>query len=407
MKVIGIPVLAMAALATPCLAVAQQRVTLREAVEMALARSPRAALLAADTAVARAVLRGARAFPNPMLATAYTEDVPQLHATLELPLDLPWLRGPRVGAAETAREAAHFDFALERFRVRHDVEVAYELALAAAARSRLSHRTALDAESLLVLVRVRRDAGDASELDVELASISSTGLANDAAGDSVLALSTLLDLQRAMGLRGDWATIALADTLALPDAESPAAAAPPQAGAPTLRVVVAAALLRARDQALALERRSVLAPPALTFGFDTRDPSGGERGLLPTIGLLLPLPVLSRNGGPIARAEAERDRARAQLELERIESEAAVARAARERSAAMARAQRDGRGLRGAERVAALALRAYAEGAVALPFVLEARRNAREALSRYIADVAAAAVADADLRLVTAVAEAP
>jgi hypothetical protein len=37
-----------------------------------------------------------------------------------------------------------------------------------------------------------------------------------------------------------------------------------------------------------------------------------------------------------------------------------------------------------------MSLQAYAEGAIALPSVLEAERNAREALGRYIDDVAAA-----------------
>ena len=49
-----------------------------------------------------------------------------------------------------------------------------------------------------------------------------------------------------------------------------------------------------------------------------------------------------------------------------------------------------------------MALRAYAEGAVALPNVLEAQRNAREALGRYIDDMAAANNAVAAVRLFTA-----
>src|SRR5439155_1257020 len=52
--------------------------------------------------------------------------------------------------------------------------------------------------------------------------------------------------------------------------------------------------------------------------------------------------------------------------------------------------------------VAAMSLQAYAEGAVALPNVLEAQRNAREALGRYVDDVAAASNAAAAVRLLTA-----
>ncbi|HEX9393755.1 MAG TPA: hypothetical protein VF923_03830, partial [Gemmatimonadales bacterium] len=56
----------------------------------------------------------------------------------------------------------------------------------------------------------------------------------------------------------------------------------------------------------------------------------------------------------------------------------------------------------GADTVAAMSLRAYAEGAVALPNVLEAHRNARDALARYIDDLAAANDTYAALRLLTA-----
>jgi hypothetical protein len=52
--------------------------------------------------------------------------------------------------------------------------------------------------------------------------------------------------------------------------------------------------------------------------------------------------------------------------------------------------------------VAAMSLTAYAEGAVALPSVLEAQRQAREALGHLIDDLAAASTADAAVRLFTA-----
>ncbi|HEY6854184.1 MAG TPA: hypothetical protein VI139_08050, partial [Gemmatimonadales bacterium] len=63
---------------------------------------------------------------------------------------------------------------------------------------------------------------------------------------------------------------------------------------------------------------------------------------------------------------------------------------------------RDQRLLAGADTVAAMSLQAYAEGAVALPNVLEAQRNARDALARYIDDLAAANDTYAALQLLTA-----
>ena len=71
-------------------------------------------------------------------------------------------------------------------------------------------------------------------------------------------------------------------------------------------------------------------------------------------------------------------------------------------TAALDRAARDRALVTSANRVAALSLTAYTEGAAGLPAVLEATRNARETLARYIDDVAATNLADAALRLFTA-----
>jgi hypothetical protein len=51
--------------------------------------------------------------------------------------------------------------------------------------------------------------------------------------------------------------------------------------------------------------------------------------------------------------------------------------------------------------VAARALTAYAEGASALPAVLEARRNAREVLAQYIDNVAALLIVTTELHALT------
>src|SRR5207247_310138 len=93
--------------------------------------------------------------------------------------------------------------------------------------------------------------------------------------------------------------------------------------------------------------------------------------------------------------------AAAGLDLVRRETGAEQARARRGFTLALARLERDRRLLSSADRVAAMSLQAYAEGVVALPNVLEAHRNAREALARYIDDVAAANDAAAAVRLLT------
>src|SRR5437867_4690820 len=178
----------------------QQPVTRADAVAAALARGARAAFGRADTAAAAAVLHGARLYPNPTLSATYSQDVPHYHVIADLPLDLPWLRSARIGAAASARDAARYGFAFERAAIRFDVDTAYTGALAALARARLSRRNARDADSLLQMAEVRRQAGDASDLDVRLAAVNAGQLENVAADDSVAAVQAHLSVQLAMGL---------------------------------------------------------------------------------------------------------------------------------------------------------------------------------------------------------------
>jgi outer membrane protein, heavy metal efflux system len=379
---------------------AQQPVTRAQAVAAALARGGRAAIGRADTAAAAGLARSARAFPNPTVSASYSKSTPQHHVIADLPLDLPWVRGPRAGAAQSARDAARYGFAFERAAIRLDVDTTYTLALAAAQRARLSRRTAMDADSLLAMARVRREAGDASELDVRLAAVNAGALANSAIDDSLAALDVLLDLQLAMGLAGDVPSIILADTLAPPGDTAAVAATEP------LPVAAAAASLRSAQHALGFARGSLFAP-SLQIGFENRDPTGSEPGILPTIGLSLPIPLFNWNGGEIAQAAAARDRARAELDVTQRETAAAVARGRRVLAAALSRLERDRDLVASADRVAAMSLQAYAEGAVALPNVLEAQRNAREALARYIDDLAAANDAAALMRLFAATGDEP
>jgi cobalt-zinc-cadmium efflux system outer membrane protein len=137
------------------------------------------------------------------------------------------------------------------------------------------------------------------------------------------------------------------------------------------------------------------------FGVETGDPGGNGNALLPTFGLSLPFPLFDRNRGAVAQANAQRQRAEAELSLARIETSALLARSARERENAIARLARDRVTVEAANRVAAMSLTAYREGAMALPSVLEAQRTAREVLAQYIDDLAAAWIATASLRVVT------
>src|SRR3989441_4363888 len=223
---LGLPTIVLCG--TPAVSLsAQQPVTRAQAVAAALAHGARAAFGRADTAAASGALHAARLYPNPTALGSYSRDVPHYHVTADLPLDLPWIRSARIGAAASARDAARYNFAFERAAIRFDVDTAYTRALAALARARLSRRNALDADSLRKMAQLRREVGDVSELDVRLAAVNAGQLENVAADDSVAAVQAHLSVQLAMGLPAGAVTITLTHSLAPPADSMPAPAGEP------------------------------------------------------------------------------------------------------------------------------------------------------------------------------------
>jgi cobalt-zinc-cadmium efflux system outer membrane protein len=371
----------------------QTPVTRAQALESAVSRGPRAALARADTLVGKARVLSARQIENPSLGLTYSKSVPRYHEILDLPLDIFGARSARVGSAEAARLASRYRFSFERAAAALDADTTYTRALAAREHLRLSQRNARDADSLRRMAVVRRDAGDASELDVLLATVNAGQTANQSAADSLGYVSTLFDLQTVMGFDSGHVVVTPVDSLALPPTETDSLPGR------DLPVAAAEQTVAAAELALRAERRSIFTPFSLQAGIEHGDPS--EPGVLPTFGVAVPLPLLNRNRGGIALAAAERERAIAELALVRLETRAAIARANRARTLAIEKIQRDRLLLDNAQRIAAMSLIAYREGAEGLPAVLEAQRNARDILSHYIDDVAEAWIAIATLRLYT------
>ncbi|HMH85060.1 MAG TPA: TolC family protein [Gemmatimonadaceae bacterium] len=370
----------------------QETVTRQQAIESAVTRGARAGVARADTLVGSAQLRAARQWDNPSLTATYSRAVPTHHETVDLPLDLTGVRSARIRSAQSTRLASQYRFQFERAAAALDADTTYTRALAAAEHLRLARRNAKDADSLRRMSIVRRDAGDASELDVLLATVNAGQAANVTAADSLTYVSTLFDLQAVMGLDADRVVIAPIDSLALP-ASTSVDAVPLRA----LPVAAAEQALTAADLSVRAQRRSIFTPFSIQAGIEHGDPS--QPGILPTFGVSIPLPLLNRNRGPIALAEAERERARAELALARIETQLAIGRAIRSRNLALEKIQRDRLLVESATRIAAMSLTAYREGAQGLPAVLEAQRNARDILSQYIDDLATAWIATATIGL--------
>ena len=364
--------------------------TREAAVRAAIERGARGAVAAADTAVANAALIAARAWPNPTLNFNYSRAVPTYHATVDIPIDFPMLRQLRLQAAQAGARAAQLRFAFNRAMLAMETDTAYTRAVAARERVVLSRRNALDADSLLHMVERRRDAGDASDMDVELARVNAGQQQNAAASDSLTMISAVLDLQATLGVIADRLAIAPTDSLTTPPEAATPAAMSLNENAATLALEAAAASLR-------MQHRSIWSQLSITAGTEWGDPD--QKGLLPTLGVGIGIPLFDRNRGAIAQAEAERLRAQAELAAVRVEDRNALLHARRERENAMAKLARDRTIVTSANRVATMSLTAYREGAMSLPDVLAAQRTARDALAQYIDDLAAAWVATAELRV--------
>jgi outer membrane protein, heavy metal efflux system len=374
-------------------------VSLHDAIDATLSRGTRVAVAHADSASARAGLVGAKEWQNPTLNLQYTRDEPHYHGFLEIPLDYPWLRGPRIAGAEHAAQSAGYTFALEQAGARFDAETSYVRALAAVAHDSLSRVNRQMADSLARLAVIRRDAGDASDLDVELARVNAGQAANSAATDSLTLIAATLGLQDVMGMRSDSVQIALTDTLAVPAA----APSPAGGGATTLSVAAAERTVQSEEAAFRVARRGAWAAPQLSLGLEGGDPT--QPYILPAAGVLLPIPLFNQNKGAAGTEAANLDRARARLAQIRRESAAAIAASTRARDAALDRVRRDQALLASATRVAQLSLTAFAEGAETLPAVMESQRSARDALAQYIDDVTAAQADAAAVRFFTSAAD--
>lgn len=372
-------------------------ITRAHAIAAATEYGARLAMANADTSAASAQLQAARAWQNPTFAASYSKSTPNYHYTLELPLDLPYQRRPRIGAAAAAQRAARYRLAWERASVEMEADTTYTRALAARAIRELSSRSARDADSLRRMAVARRDAGDASDMDVALASVTAGQAANQAASDSLAFLSAMHDLQAVMGLNSTSIEIALADSLTVlpsaPPGTTPAGFALP--------VAAASAQLEAASLTTTLERRSVFGALGVMAGVETGDPSGSEPGRLPTFGLSVPLPLFNRNRGPIAVARAEEARARAELAFARTQTIAELGRVQWAWRSARGKVERDQQLVAQAGQVAAMALTAYREGAASMANVLEAQRTARELLAQSIRDLADAWIAVAELKVLT------
>jgi cobalt-zinc-cadmium efflux system outer membrane protein len=388
--------------ALPHAVTAQQRVTLGQAVDAALAHGLRVRQAQADEATARAAVSTARAWPNPTASLIYSEDYPTGQATVQQPLELPWLRAARIRAARAGARGAAYQLEMERAEATFSVDSAYVQAVAAARLAAVSARVAREAAEVARVVRSRRNAGRGSDLDVEMAVVQQGEMEETAVSDSLDAIAALLRVQALMGLPSVDPRIVLADSLEELAAE--AQAGPAAAGVP-LRAAAAEQQVQSQRATLVQQRAARISAPAVMAGVEWHDP--GQPGYLPTFGISIPLPFFDRNQGDIAAAQAALLRAEAGLEAARRESAAELAAAEGDREAARLRAERGRRLLAHAERVMELSLQGYRDGTVSLDTLLDAQSSVLDARRRQIQNLAALRTTAAALALARRVGSMP
>jgi signal transduction histidine kinase/outer membrane protein TolC len=381
--------------AGPRAAAAQEVLTLTQALARAEATDPGLAAATSDSLAAAAGLSVARAFPNPALALSYTRDVPTYHLEAELPVDYPWLRSPRIRSARALAAAGSMGVGVARAQLRWRVEVTYGRAAGALELLRLSEQAVADGREMLRIAEAQEASGDASVLDVALARVALGELNGALLADSLAALDAVMSLQALLGMGQERVLVAPSDALA--DIPFPEAG---EGGTP-LRLGSADSLVASQSANLTLVRRSRLPSPALLFGFEGGVPPEEDKGLLPIVGVTIPLPLFDRGSAAVRQAEAALMRAQAERAAVQREVRSALEAARRSLDSARRRLAVDEAAVQDARRIEGLARDAYREGAYPLASVLEAQRSARDVLRRRIENLMAGREAAAAYRLST------
>jgi cobalt-zinc-cadmium efflux system outer membrane protein len=371
-----------------------EQLSARDAVAIALWNN---AALQADLAtleISRADLVEARLFRNPSFSMLLPVGPKPFELLLAWPIEELWQRGKRIKAAELNVSAVATGLVQNGLNLIRDVRVAHTDLWMAEQRARSLRESAVLRERVAVLTARRRDAGDASGLEVRLAQV-------DARSTDELAQRSINEvevfrarLRQLLGMRDDRTLFSAVpdpvDRPALPSLDALleiAISNRPDLRAAEIDVETAAERARwQRSRILAL-----LAPALSTKGV-------GTAGIRTGPGLNMDVPAFNRNQGQISRADAEVLRAgrlymslKDRMEEEVIESYARISQA--QASVAVLREQ-----VRPVvDESIQLTERGYQSGDLSLLNVLEATRQRFDVVLREIDAQAALQRARAEL----------
>ena len=369
--------------------------SLRQAIELAMARNPELAAAVSEVDATGGVRLQAETRPNPSISYLLEDKRRETSTTtvlLNQPIELGGKRDARIAAADRGVDIAKFDLEARRHAVRSLVVTAFFDLLAIQERIRVAETSLVLAQRSSLAASQRVKAGKVSPVEETKARVAEAAMRIELAqvrGDEIGARARL---GSAMGQR-------LGSTMLDGSLTNLPALLP--ADTFQSRLDNAPALRRA---ALEVERRKALTAfenarriPDITLSLGSkRDPQVGQHQTV--IGLSIPFPVFDRNQGNLLEALRREDKARDELLVVRSQTESEAIQA-RERLA-MSRLEAQSLAadvLPGAQSAFDAATRGFELGKFSFLEALDAQRTLLQARTQYLRALAEAHRASADL----------
>jgi cobalt-zinc-cadmium efflux system outer membrane protein len=293
------------------------RYTLKQLIVLAQENNRSLQAAADQVEAARAGIDSASAFPNPELEASKGHLRARLPDTvpgnsrglwLSQPIDFPWLRSARIGAADAAWEAAKAEQHLSRGELLARLRYRFYELLRQEAELAAAREVESTLEQIAKRVKLRVESGEAPRFesikaDTELLSAKKTVQSGEL---RIRQTRAYLRQMVGAGLPAEFGVDgSLEHTSALPDLTALRAEA--QARNPEL--ARSRALTRQAERTVDQERSQRWPRLALKAGYDETPDARDSR-----IGLVLTVPLWDRRSGPVAEAEARLSKARNEAE---------------------------------------------------------------------------------------------
>jgi cobalt-zinc-cadmium efflux system outer membrane protein len=343
-----------------------------------LATSRNLGLIAARRAraIREAAIRTARARPNPEVGAETSRDTPHHAVIVELPVEWANQRGRRIALAREELTLADVEVQVEARTVRTALRNSFYALMAGDERVRIAESLLGISRRLRDIAQERFDTGDVPRLDVLQADLAvvrsetdlelarSTRLAAQADLNAVLDLPPQQPLTLAGALNDGTAPITYEQAVAFAQSSN----------IDLLGLNREIAVEERRVELLRAERM-----PSLTLVAGTFLNSPGDFKVGPMVGVIVGLPIFSRNQGPIAESIAKTAQLRAKHDATRREVDNGIFGAVAEADAARRQADAyDRRLLPAATNLVAVAEEGYRAGRTSVLAVLEAQQSLRD-----------------------------